>query len=70
MREGEENRSEVTSDGIAFSAEGKCTEFGTCERGKVGCFSSFLVSRMRIEVRCKGIGEEKQTNVFSPLMRN
>ena len=28
MREGEENRSEVTSDGIAFSAKGKCTELG------------------------------------------
>ena len=25
MREGEENRSEVTSDGIAFSVKGKCT---------------------------------------------
>ena len=28
MREGEENRSEVTSDGIAFSVKGKCTEVG------------------------------------------
>ena len=70
MREGEENRSEVTSDGIAFSVKGKCTELGENldqARGESRAFLLFFGFSTANQSRMKEAGEMEKGRMFPVL---